>query len=80
VLVKPDGKIETAYRGELRHGDHAEFTHLGWEVRDDKLRGCYKEAQVRRRKDECPPDAFFAHCVVQKALEVDNGVRGKGVW
>lgn len=26
VLLKPDGTIETAYRGELRHGDHAEFT------------------------------------------------------
>ena len=28
VLVKPDGSIETACRGELRHGDHAEYTLL----------------------------------------------------
>ena len=28
VLVKPDGTIDTACRGELRHGDHAEFTLL----------------------------------------------------
>lgn len=28
VLVKPDGDIETAYRGELREGDHAEFSLL----------------------------------------------------
>ena len=28
VLVKPDGKVETACRGELRSGDHAEFTIL----------------------------------------------------
>ncbi len=28
VLYKPDGTIETACRGELRHGDHAEFTLL----------------------------------------------------
>ncbi|MBU0878285.1 MAG: hypothetical protein KJ569_03875 [Candidatus Omnitrophica bacterium] len=28
VLVKKDGTVETAYRGELRHGDHAEFTLL----------------------------------------------------
>ena len=28
VLLKPDGRVETAYRGELRHGDHAEFTLL----------------------------------------------------
>jgi ATP-dependent DNA helicase RecG len=28
VLVKPDGTIETACRGELREGDHAEYTLL----------------------------------------------------
>ena len=28
VLYKPDGTTETACRGELRHGDHAEFTLL----------------------------------------------------
>ena len=28
VLYKPDGTIETACRGELRYGDHAEFTLL----------------------------------------------------
>ena len=39
VLVKPDGKIETAYRGELRHGDHAEFTLLERKNRGNKLDG-----------------------------------------
>lgn len=28
VLIKSDGSVETAYRGELRYGDHAEFTLL----------------------------------------------------
>jgi ATP-dependent DNA helicase RecG len=28
VLVKPDGSTDTAFHGELRHGDHAEFTLL----------------------------------------------------
>merc|ERR1712173_275746 len=28
VLIKPDGSVETASRGELREGDHAEFTLL----------------------------------------------------
>ncbi len=26
VLVMPDGSVHTAFRGELRCGDHAEFT------------------------------------------------------
>jgi len=28
VLWKPDGTVETACRGELRQGDHAEYTLL----------------------------------------------------
>lgn len=37
VLVKPDGMVETACRGELRHGDHAEFTLLERKNRSNKL-------------------------------------------
>ncbi|MCC6574953.1 MAG: hypothetical protein IT462_14330 [Planctomycetes bacterium] len=39
VLVKPDGNIETAHRGELRHGDHAEYTLLERKNRNTKLDG-----------------------------------------
>ncbi len=39
VLVKPDGTVETACRGELRHGDHAEFTLLERKNRGNKLDG-----------------------------------------
>ncbi len=39
VLYMPDGSIETAYRGELRDGDHAEFTLLERKMRDSKLDG-----------------------------------------
>ena len=39
VLYKPDGTIETACRGELRHGDHAEFTLLERKNRGNKLDG-----------------------------------------
>ena len=38
VLWKPDGTIATAYRGELRHGDHAEYTLLDCKHRDEKAR------------------------------------------
>ncbi|RZK15670.1 MAG: hypothetical protein EOO43_14820, partial [Flavobacterium sp.] len=37
VLIKPDGTEETAYRGELRHGDHAEFTLLERKNRSNPL-------------------------------------------
>jgi len=37
VLVKPDGTLDTAFRGELRHGDHAEYTLLERKHRDERL-------------------------------------------
>jgi len=43
VLVKPDGMVETACRGELRHGDHAEFTLLERKSRGNKLDGSILE-------------------------------------
>lgn len=39
VLCMPDGKIETSHRGELRSGDHAEFTLLERKNRASKLDG-----------------------------------------
>ena len=39
VLVKPNGNTETACRGELRHGDHAEFTVLERKNRGERLDG-----------------------------------------
>jgi len=40
TLWKPDGSIETAYRGELRQGDHAEFTLLERKNQNKKLDDC----------------------------------------
>ncbi|HEX7516266.1 MAG TPA: ATP-binding protein [Chthoniobacterales bacterium] len=40
VLWKPGGTVETAYRGELRDGDHAEFTVLERKNRSNRLDGC----------------------------------------
>jgi ATP-dependent DNA helicase RecG len=39
VLVLPGGEVITAHRGELRHGDHAEFTLLERKCRDRRLDG-----------------------------------------
>jgi ATP-dependent DNA helicase RecG len=39
VLIPPEGPLVTAHRGELRYGDHAEFTLLERKCRDRKLDG-----------------------------------------
>lgn len=39
VLVRDDGSVVTAYRGELREGDHAEFTLIERKCRSEKLDG-----------------------------------------
>jgi ATP-dependent DNA helicase RecG len=39
VLFKPDGTVETACRGELRLGDHAEYTLLERKNRSSRLDG-----------------------------------------
>jgi ATP-dependent DNA helicase RecG len=53
VLVKPDASVETACRGELRHGDHAEFTLLERKNRDNRLDGSILFATL----EPCAPGA-----------------------
>jgi ATP-dependent DNA helicase RecG len=53
VLVKPDGTVDTAFRGELRHGDHAEFTLLERKHRDERLDGSMLFATL----EPCAPGA-----------------------
>jgi ATP-dependent DNA helicase RecG len=53
VLVKPDGTVETAYRGELRQGDHAEFTLIERKNRDKVLDNCILFATL----EPCAPGA-----------------------
>jgi len=53
VLVKPDGTVETAHRGELREGDHAEFTLLERKNRDTRLDG----AKLFATLEPCAPGA-----------------------
>jgi len=40
VLVFSDGRVETAHRGELRDGDHAEFTLLERKLAHEQLDKC----------------------------------------
>ena len=53
VLVKKDGSVETAYRGELREGDHAEFTLIERKCRSERLDGCTLFATL----EPCAPGA-----------------------
>lgn len=40
VILFPDGRIEKSYRGELREGDHAEFTLLVRKLGSQNLKDC----------------------------------------
>lgn len=53
VLIKTDGSVETAFRGELRHGDHAEFTLLERKNRSNLLDGATLYATL----EPCAPGA-----------------------
>jgi ATP-dependent DNA helicase RecG len=53
VLVFPDGSYETAYRGEFRDGDHAEYTLLDKKFRTKDLSDCWLFATL----EPCGPKA-----------------------
>lgn len=53
VLWHPDGTTQTAHRGELRDGDHAEFTLLERKNRDKPLEDCVLFATL----EPCAPGA-----------------------
>jgi ATP-dependent DNA helicase RecG len=74
VLWKPDGKIETAFRGELRNGDHAEFTLLERKNRANALDGCILFATL----EPCAPGAR-SHPKLGCAERIVNA-RIKEVW
>lgn len=53
VLVFPDGSYVTSYRGELRQGDHAEYTAIERKCVDKRLDG----ATIYATLEPCAPDS-----------------------
>lgn len=74
LLVKPDGTVDTAFRGELRHGDHAEFTLLERKHRDERLDGSFLFTTL----EPCAPGAR-KHPKLPCAERIVNA-RIKKVW
>jgi ATP-dependent DNA helicase RecG len=87
VLVRPDGSTETAARGELREGNHAEFTLLERKCVGERLDGCVLFATLEPCLDRNEPKRGCARHIVSArirevwvGIEDDNPtVAGKGI-
>jgi len=89
ILATDDGiVIETAHRGELRAGDHAEFTVLERKCRDRKVDGCVIYATLEpcapgaRKKPKLSCSERIANGRIKKVYigiqDPDPTVKGKG--
>lgn len=74
AILKPDGTIETSCRGELRHGDHAEYTLLDRKNRDKRLDGSVLFVTL----EPCAPDS--RHPPKLSCSERIINARIKEVW
>lgn len=87
VLLFPDGSIETAFRGELREGDHAEFTLLERKLSNKNLEGCVLfttlEPCVERNPPKLPCCRRTTNARIKKVFvgieDRDPTVDGKGI-
>jgi len=87
ILLRPDGTIETAARGELRGGNHAEFILLERKCFKERLDGCVLFTTLEPCMDRKEPKKGCAkHIVSARIREVYVGVEddnptvaGKGI-
>ncbi len=87
VLLRSDGSTETACRGELREGDHAEFTLLERKCVNEKLDDCILFATLEPCLNRNKPKRGCARHIVSArikkvyvGIEDDNPtVAGKGI-
>lgn len=55
VLVFPGGRVERAYRGEYREGDHAEYTLIERKLSNEKLEECTLYTTLEPCVERNPP-------------------------
>jgi ATP-dependent DNA helicase RecG len=87
LLLFPDGRIETAYRGELREGDHAEFTLLERKLPNENLEDCILfttlEPCVKRNDPKVPCCRRTTNARIKRVYvgieDKDPTVDGKGI-
>jgi len=87
LLLFPDGRIETAFRGELREGDHAEYTLLERKLGNESLEDCILfttlEPCVKRNPPKVPCCRRTTNARIKKVFvgieDKDPTVDGKGI-
>lgn len=87
LLLFPGGRIETAFRGELRDGDHAEFTLLERKFPNENLEECILfttlEPCVKRNNPKVPCCRRTTNARIKKVFvgieDKDPTVDGKGI-
>ena len=87
VLVKPNGDFVTAYRGELRDGDHAEYTLLERKCISDNLKGAVVYSTLEPCFKRNPPKVGCCKRLVKARVskvyvgisDPDPKVNGKGI-
>ena len=87
LLLFPDGRIESAFRGELRDGDHAEFTLLERKLAHENLENCVLfttlEPCVERNPPKVPCCRRTTNARIKKVFvgieDRDPTVDGKGI-
>lgn len=87
ILLFPDGKIERAHRGELRDGDHAEFTLLERKLGNKKLDDCILFTTLEPCVERTPPKIACCKRISKSRIKTvyvgitdpDYTVYGKGI-